>query len=392
MVATRAQIASAKKPARSARKKKQQEEDEEEGEEDVQVTPRRRTRSATKTKRSSSSTPKSAAKSRSPSKSRKKAKFKALASAPPPWHSVALLGLFTAIFAYYLPSLDTIDDVATVDTFTKRSFPDLVSIGLLGTIRALIAGSIWVTSFHTAVIDNGWQQTTTYLEGSKLKMVPNTLSGIKTMMPFTSWAWNLLGASFTLSAYIALKVAFSEGRQEEGGPTFDPWTLRCALLLWEISAPFTLLVAAVVRYAIWPGVLKAKESTNNLKHGRNVMMHNMNVLFAVTEQALLGGVPVLWRHVSLGPLVGCAYVLFSWCMTHRWNDSSKHGPQFIYFFFDTTIGRTASIALVVLLLVLMGAYGTFVVTEEILTFVDGGVLAHFAFVALVCAVTMRFRD
>ena len=52
----------------------------------------------------------------------------------------------------------------------------------------------------------------------------------------------------------------------------------------------------------------------------------MNVFFAVTESALLGGLPVRWSEISLAPLVGCAYVMFTWSMSMSWN-KREHGPQ-----------------------------------------------------------------
>jgi len=359
-----------------------------------------------------------------------------LTSAPPPIHSVAVLGIFLALFVYYLPTLDSIDEVATVETFTRVLFPHYMTLKTVGFIRLAIALSIWATSFQVAVLGEGWLQQTAYMKGSKLRMVPNTLRGIKTMvraivppysqchlpaarrrsshvcqvffahshhgdsavsfiekMPFTSVSWNILGSAFTLSAYIALRVSYSASykEQQEKLPEMNPWVLRAALLLWEMAAPFTLLVATVVRYAIWPAALRISPDTSNLKHPRNVMMHNMNVLFALSESALLGGLPVLLKHASVGPIVGCLYVAFSWCMTGYWNEK-KHGPQFIYFFFDTTLGVRATLALVALLAVLMLFYGTFVVAERILQIVDGGLPAHVLFVAFVCSQTMRFRD
>ena len=119
-----------------------------------------------------------------------------LKSAPPPLHAVAVLGFFLSAFAYHLPSLDSVDEVATAETFTKILFPEYVtSVRMLGWIRIAIAASIFATSFHLVAISDGWQQQTTYQKGSKLKMTPNTLRGIKTMMPFTSWSWNFLGAA-----------------------------------------------------------------------------------------------------------------------------------------------------------------------------------------------------
>lgn len=201
------------------------------------------------------------------------------------------------------------------------------------------------------------------------------------MFPFTSWAWNMLGVSFTLSGYIAVK--------QEASPVL----LRTALFFWEAAAPFSFLVATVIRYAIWPGVLKGDGDTSNLKMIRNMLMHNANVVMSLTEAALLGGLPVRWSHVSIGPVVGIAYILFTWAMSTSWNDTAKVGPQFIYFFFDTTLpGYTSTIALLVLLVVLMMFYAFFASCDLLLGFVPFGIAGHTLFAAGLASIMMRFRD
>ena len=121
-------------------------------------------------------------------------------------------------------------------------------------------------------------------------------------------------------------------------------------------------------------------------------MHNMNVLFALSETALMGGLKVYPRHFVFGPVIGCLYVVISWAMIHQWN-KPEYGPQFIYFFFDTTLpGYTTTIALLALLTVLATFYGIFCACDQILGAIGGSALAHTAFVAAVCSVVMRFRD
>jgi hypothetical protein len=158
-------------------------------------------------------------------------------SAPPPWHSVAILVGFVTCFVYYLPSFESIDEDATAANFSNVLFKSVLDLRTLACIRLVIASSIWATSLHT-VLGEGWVQDTAYLKGSKLKRVSNRLRGVSTMFPFTSVSWNLLGAAFTCSGMIALKM----DRQEP----LHPYLLRAALILWEISGPTTLLVAAVI--------------------------------------------------------------------------------------------------------------------------------------------------
>jgi hypothetical protein len=309
-----------------------------------------------------------------------------LSSAPPPWHAVALVGIMIAVFVRCLPTWDDLDAVATVDVFTHRVFPHHLSLLGLALLRGSMALLIWGTSLHLIYFSQGWTQITSYLKGSKLRMVPNQLSGWKTMFPFTSWSWNFLGLYFTLSSYIAYTAATTSNSNK-----IHPYLLRSALIAWEIAGPNALLVANVIRYAIWPAVLKANTSSENLKKFRNILMHNSNVAMVLCELALWGGVPVYGSHFSVAPLVGCAYILMTWNFTFFWN-RREEGPQFIYFFFDTTLpGYTPSLALLALLAVLTFFYALLASANQLVT-AGGGLVARVLFVLVGCSVSMRFND
>lgn len=208
------------------------------------------------------------------------------------------------------------------------------------------------------------------------------MTGWRTQMPFTSWSWNLLGLSFALSGY----VAYATSRDEP----VNPWVLRAALLVYEVAAPQTLLVSAVVKYAIWPKVLKGTGDTTDLRSIKTLLWHNANSFMALLEVALLGGIPVYGAHLPVAPLFGFAYVLFSWSMQHFWKP--KDGPQFLYFFLDTTLGETATFALVALLLVLMSFFGLFYLAEMVLGILGTNVLVHSVFILVICVGVCRFRD
>jgi hypothetical protein len=63
----------------------------------------------------------------SPSKNNNRAAniMPVLTSAPPPWHSVVSLALATAVCIKYLPSAESLDEVATIETFPNIIFPEL---------------------------------------------------------------------------------------------------------------------------------------------------------------------------------------------------------------------------------------------------------------------------
>lgn len=331
-------------------------------------------------------------------------KKKALTSAPPPWHSVLLIVCFGLLFVALLPSMKKIDQTATMETFTKVLFPNYFTIQMIAYIRLFIALIIWTITLHMIFDKNGWKQQTSYLPGSQLIMVPNHLIGLKTCFPFTTVSWIFLGIYFSLASYITFRgidnTSSNNNNIDNNNITIattttvvSPWILRIALMTWQVAAPNSLLVASVIRYVIWPGVLKKGNDTTNLKSMRNIFMHNINALFTLSEVAILGGTPVRWSDVSLAPLVGICYVIFSWNMNMSWNES-KYGPQYIYFFFDTTLpGYIPSVSLIGLLIALILFFVLFCICESLLIhYIKGGIVGALSFVVILSSLVMRFRD
>lgn len=163
------------------------------------------------------------------------------------------------------------------------------------------------------------------------------------------------------------------------------------MIAWEIAAPCTLLVASTIRYVMWPAVLK-RGGPHSLNSVRNMLMHNFNVAVALTETCLLSGMPVRWSEAAVAPLWGCIYVIFSWNMVFAWNER-RHGPQFIYFFLDTTLpGFFCSQVLVALMIVLLMFYAALCFSNDLLSQLDGGVFAHLSYICILSGMVMRFRD
>ena len=308
-----------------------------------------------------------------------------LKDAPPPWHSVALLVLFTAIFISRFPSLQSIDEAATIQTFTHIMFPEWMSLKTLGILRVLIAVIIWVTSFYTIFISDGFLVVTNYAAESKLKRIRFRLTGWKSLAPLTHWHWIVLGLAFSLSGAIALDIEF--GLEHH----VSPYMLRAALICFEIGAPLSFLVSAVVTHAIWPQAVKLQSDLTDLKHPRTLLMHNANVIFSLLEVCLLGGIPVRLQDIALAPLLGCVYVVFAWSMRTSWVDVSTEGPQFLYHFMDTTVEKTSSLALCANLLVLLLAYLGFAQVHSLLNLLGGGLVVHVTIVILLASLVCRFR-
>jgi hypothetical protein len=148
-------------------------------------------------------------------------------------------------------------------------------------------------------------------------------------------------------------------------------------------------VAFVVRYGIWPQNLK-NGTSDVLKTPRALLWHNFNVIAALCEASLLGGLPTRYVDLSVSALFGMTYLLFSWGTMHFW--AAQDGPQFLYFFLDTTLGATTSLALVLLLLVIMAFHGLFCVIHQILESLGGGFIVHGLAVVVLSGVVCRFRD
>ena len=237
------------------------------------------------------------------------------------------------------------------------------------------ASSIYVPS---------WVQVTSYLPQSKLRKTQIVMEGIRTLLPYTSWAWNVLGISFALNAFIAHQGGVL-GKEAVPKPL-----LRAAFLLYEIAAPTALLVSFVVSYAIWPNIIRQGGSTANIQAPRTLIWHNANLMMALSEIVLLGGMPVRLAHFAVAPIFGIVYVLVAWSLMHYWKPSA--GPQFLYFFFDTTLGTTTTYAMLVLLAVMLSFYGLFALADLLLNHVGGGLISRLLFVILTCTVVCRFRD
>ena len=233
-----------------------------------------------------------------------------------------------------------------------------------------------------------------YLPQSKLQRNWIRVKGIRQLFPFTSWSWNILGTYFALSAYAGWTVATtSQSSLSSVAPHSNDWLFRIALISWEIAAPCALLVSAVVTYAIWPATLKKLGNPGVLTTPTSLLQHNANVIMALMEVALLGGLPVHMGHISLPILFGVTYIFFTWSIRNVWNPTG--GSAFLYFFLDTTLGAiTTTMALLALLAALVLFYGIFGGIERVLQY-DAvsrfGLLGNVAVVVLLCATVCKVR-
>ena len=170
-------------------------------------------------------------------------------SAPPPYHTVLVYILTLCVCIYSLPSLNSIDEYATISTFTNGG-PLAFSPLVLSIVRLSFATiSIVVTIYK---LQNGRPFKIVRLPGSKLPGGTVDMLGWRTQGFYTSWAWNLLGLSFFFGGLIPLLVVVHEMMGTEEKIKINPWLLRLALITFEIAAPSAFLTSFIVTYGLWP--------------------------------------------------------------------------------------------------------------------------------------------
>ena len=220
-----------------------------------------------------------------------------------------------------------------------------------------------------------------YRPASRAPRIKFPLSGWKKQYPFTSWSWNILGLYFGLSTFI--------GYQVQNNLPVPRWLVQLTFILWEIAGPMTLLIGVVVKYALWPAQIKETGNGGLFLTPRALLQHNANVIMAMIDLTLMGGLPAYFSHLSISVLYGCAYVVFAWCVQMTWHGQ---GPAFLYFFMDTTLGTEHTIALYVLLGVLMTFHGLFCGVEHVASMVGHNLAGHAALGLAVCVFVCRFSD
>lgn len=75
----------------------------------------------------------------------------ALSEAPVPWHSQVLLIGALSFFVYIFPSMESLDEVATVETFTKVLFPAYMSVEFVTGMRLLFASIIFFDCLYAVL-------------------------------------------------------------------------------------------------------------------------------------------------------------------------------------------------------------------------------------------------
>ncbi|OEU14924.1 hypothetical protein FRACYDRAFT_241482 [Fragilariopsis cylindrus CCMP1102] len=316
----------------------------------------------------------------------------------PPWHTIILLLIILILLIGNLPTTQSLDDYATLQIITKTKFPLYLSMKGLGYLRLLIGGIALSLTLHLCLLKDGWELMPNYLpKYTKLQHVKLRLQGFGTLCPFTSISWFILGIGFVLRGLLCL-IYVNYHVSEDNGLILNyilqennSWLLRITFILWELTGPYAVLTSSVVKYVIWPAALRSQQiqsnsnsnsPNNSRKHNlagyRNQLQHNWNSIFSLLEVTVFGGIPVCLYHITIPILVGCLYMILTWLLgiyyhfgyNNKTNskDTKKTsvGPQYIYFFMDTSMGILTTYCMVGLLFAMMTIYLFFSVIIQIL--------------------------
>lgn len=340
-------------------------------------------------------------------------------NADPPMEAKILVAFVMATCSLALvrsaSSVDADGEVDPLYAVTVPLFEDMMSKLTLGWIRAFIALGIFATTYWRIFQIKGASLVVPYLKQSKLKKMPIQMDGMKSQAMFTLWCWNLLGLSFALnSAITILSCIPSENHTAVHEMFLHPTTARIAIYLFEIVAPCSMLVSFVVRYALWPAA-KKNGTSHSLKGPIQLITHNVNIFSSLLEVGMLGRVPIQLKDMTIAPIYGCIYVYFTWFMIYRWippmplnhkkkgqfngyansEDSveKERNAQFVYFFFDTTLGKRIHCSVLLgLIAVLSVFYWLFSVVDDLMLYLGGAPLINFSVVMTLFSLVSRFRD
>lgn len=313
----------------------------------------------------------------------------------PPLEAVFIVFSVFSYGVFHLPKIFSgLDSVADASVISAPLFEKVMSKYSLAYTRLAI-GMFCVAVTIYRFRKKGHSIVVPYLKHSKLKRRPINLDGIRSQIMFTQWSFNLLTISFLLNGLITLSIAYKEehnGQELEFlKPLVSKASLRCAILLFEIAAPVSMLVSSVTKYALWPRSLRGPHGSVNLRKPVSIIQHNFNVIVTVMEVGVLGHMPIRIEDAMIAPIYGCVYIVFMWALKDHLADNKE--PQFVYFFFDTTLGKKWSVSVLLgLLSMLMFFYLVFTLLDDLLVFMDGGVRTNAITISALAAIFCRFRD
>ena len=121
-----------------------------------------------------------------------------LKTAPPPLHAKITICLFLITIFIYLPSLSSLDEVATSETFVNSIYD--ISPVVLGYIRLFFAAFIATVTIWTILFES-WSEAMVYLPGSKLKSTMIPFHGMRTQVFVSMIVFDML---ITMTSFLQI--------------------------------------------------------------------------------------------------------------------------------------------------------------------------------------------
>ena len=338
-----------------------------------------------------------------------------LISAFPPWHTLGIMVVVMMICFPRLPSMQSLDDIATLREIhgIYDEHPQLIGVFRIATGLSMVGHVVYDFLYADFEFDFHYYRPYSRLKSMNRVPFQGCLAGgsirqASLMLSFfTLWCYFVEGASFLLAGFVPF---WHSGGEETSNSTH--WIMRVAMIGWSIAAPCSLLVSGIVKYVLWPETLaniserKQKDPDtvpknidhHVFKHPGALLQHNWNSIAALLEVVFLGGMPVRQVDWSIAPLYGLCYVFMLYSIAPLWAPllMKRHdlGPQFPYPFMDTTMGWRTTLALLGLLLVLTLSHALFAMLSTFCHPSNGALhLSHrTGAVTLLSMLVCRFRD
>jgi hypothetical protein len=314
-------------------------------------------------------------------------------TAHPPIEAVTFVALLLTICLAFLPSIiSSLDRIASVEILTTPRYSDVISKKSLAYIRLSIASFMFCVTL-TRVLKKGSNGVATpYLETSKLRRKPIILEGIRSQVMYTAWSWNLLGLAFALNGIVTLLAAYNDDYGKEVFVSaFYKNLMRFGVIALTISSAASMMVSTITRYVLWSRAKKSNSTTAHFKTKTALLQHNANIILSLTEVFILGHVPMRIEYITLPILYGTVYVLHTWNMTHRLMPNKE--PQFLYFFFDTTLDKKIVVfVLFSLICICVFFHCLYTGIAILIEYLEGGILCNILLVICISSCFCRFRD
>jgi len=134
-----------------------------------------------------------------------------------------------------------------------------------------------------------------------------TCKGFARCSSCTVQCWTLQTFYFLCTAYYSVSATVNGIDSVQASLT----TRSLLWVMYEVSFTWALVVTCIVTFVLIPGQLSRGMNLALMFNWKARMMHNVNLLFMVTE-LVFNDLRFVWSHVTFAILFGMYYAVFSW--------------------------------------------------------------------------------